>query len=86
MCQHQAQGRVERVNATLQDRLVKEMRRRGIANRAAGNGYAPQFIAAFNRRFAVPPREAENAHRPRLPQDDLRGSGQSKNRAYYPKT
>ena len=67
----QAKGRVERVNATLQDRLVKEMRLRGIANRAAGNAYAPQFITDFNRRFAVPPRAAENAHRPLLPQDDL---------------
>ena len=67
----QAKGRVERVNATLQDRLVKEMRLRGIANRAAGNAYAPQFITDFNSRFAVPPREAENAHRPLLPQDDL---------------
>ena len=67
----QAKGRVERANQTLQDRLVKEMRLRGIANRAAGNAYAPRFIADFNARFAVAPREPEDAHRPLLLQDDL---------------
>jgi len=67
----QAKGRVERVNATLQDRLVKEMRLRGISRMAEGNAYLPEFITAFNRRFAVVPRKAEDAHRPLLPQDDL---------------
>jgi hypothetical protein len=67
----QAKGRVERVNATLQDRLVKEMRLRGITGMVKGNAYLPTFIAAFNRRFAVVPREAEDAHRPLLPHDDL---------------
>jgi hypothetical protein len=67
----QAKGRVERVNATLQDRLVKEMRLRGLANRADGNAYLPEFIADFNARFAVAPRNSEDAHRPLLPQDDL---------------
>ena len=67
----QAKGRVERVNATLQDRLVKEMRLRGISGMAEGNAYLPEFITAFNRRFAVVPRKAEDAHRPLLPQDDL---------------
>jgi transposase len=67
----QAKGRVERANQTLQDRLVKEMRLRGIANRVAANNYAPQFITDFNARFAVTPRDPEDAHRPLLPQDDL---------------
>jgi transposase len=67
----QAKGRVEKANRTLQDRLVKEMRLRGIATRADGNAYLPEFRAAYNRRFAVAPRSAENAHRPLLPQDDL---------------
>lgn len=67
----QAKGRVERVNAILQDRLTKEMRLRGIAGRVAGNAYLPEFIADFNRRFAVVPRDPEDAHRPLLPQDDL---------------
>jgi len=67
----QAKGRVERANQTLQDRLVKEMRLRGISSMAAGNAYLPEFIADFNARFAVPPRHPEDAHRPLLPHDDL---------------
>jgi transposase len=67
----QAKGRVERVNQTLQDRLVKEMRLRGISSIPAGNAYAPEFLADFNVRFAVVPRERLDAHRPLLPQDHL---------------
>ena len=59
----QAKGRVERANKTLQDRLVKEMRLRGISDMAAGNAYLPEFMADFNRRFAVAPRSPEDAHR-----------------------
>ena len=59
----QAKGRVERANKTLQDRLVKEMRLRGISDMAAGNAYLPEFMADFNRRFAVAPRNPEDAHR-----------------------
>jgi transposase len=67
----QAKGRVERVNQTLQDRLVKEMRLQGVSGLTAGNAYLPEFIADFNVRFAVTPRQAQDAHRPLLPQDDL---------------
>jgi len=45
----QAKGRVERANLTLQDRLVKEMRLRGINTQEAANAYAPSFIADFTR-------------------------------------
>ncbi|EKE19310.1 MAG: integrase catalytic region, partial [uncultured bacterium] len=38
----QAKGRVERVNQTLQDRLVKEMRLEGIATMDEANAYLPQ--------------------------------------------
>ena len=51
----QAKGRVERANGTLQDRLVKEMRLRGIDTLAAGNALLPAFMADYNRRFAKPP-------------------------------
>ncbi len=67
----QAKGWVEKANRTLEDRLVKEMRLRGIASMAQGNAYLPEFRADYNRRFAVTPRSGENAHRPLLPQDDL---------------
>jgi len=65
ICAHspQAKGRVERANQTLQDRLTKELRLRGISSVAAANAYLPEFIAAYNERFAVPPRAAESAHR-----------------------
>jgi transposase len=67
----QAKGRVERANQTLQDRLVKEMRLRGISSLAAGNAYLPEFMADFNQRFGVPPISQHDAHRPLTAQDDL---------------
>jgi transposase len=67
----QAKGRVERANQTLQDRLVKELRLRGIADMAAGNAYLPEFRAEFNRRFAVQPRSTHDAHRPLLKTENL---------------
>jgi transposase len=60
----QAKGRVERANQTLQDRLVKEMRLRGISSLEQGNAYLPEFIEDFNQRFCVPPRSTHDAHRP----------------------
>jgi hypothetical protein len=67
----QAKGRVERVIQTLQDRLPKELRLRGISSPQAGNAYLPEFIADFNRRFAVPPRSFHDAHRPLTAKDEL---------------
>jgi len=67
----QAKGRVERANQTLQDRLVKELRLRGISDMVAGNAYLPEFRADFNRRFAVAPRSHHDAHRPLLKKDNL---------------
>lgn len=67
----QAKGRVERANQTLQDRLVKEMRLAGISSMAEGNAYLPSFISAFNRKFAVKPRDSANLHRPLTQQDNL---------------
>jgi hypothetical protein len=60
----QAKGRVERANQTLQDRLVKEMRLQGISGQEAANAWLPQFIRAFNRRFAVVPAQPADAHVP----------------------
>jgi len=67
----QAKGRVERANQTLQDRLVKELRLRGISDMAAGNAFLPEFRDDFNRRFAVEPRSTHDAHRPLLKTDNL---------------
>lgn len=60
----QAKGRVERANQTLQDRLVKEMRLRGIGSMGAANAFAPAFIALWNEKFAVSPSQPTDAHRP----------------------
>jgi transposase len=67
----QAKGRVERVNQTLQDRLVKEMRLRGISNRQDGNAYLPEFMQDLNQRFAIDPRSSVDAHRLLTAKDDL---------------
>jgi transposase len=67
----QAKGRVERVNLTLQDRLVKEMRLRGINTMQQGNAYLPEFMVDFNACFAVEPRSTQDAHRPLLTHQNL---------------
>src|SRR5207302_9574694 len=51
----QATGRIERLWATLQDRLVGELRLRGLTTVQAATAYLPEFIADFNRRFGKPP-------------------------------
>jgi hypothetical protein len=49
----QAKGRVERMNGTLQDRLVKEMRLAGISDIESANRFlAGKYLRAFNRQFA----------------------------------
>lgn len=69
----QAKGRVERVNRTLQDRLVKELRLAGISGIEAGNAFLPGFMERFNARFAVDPARPEDLHRPvELPAERLR--------------
>lgn len=60
----EAKGRVERANRTLQDRLVKELRLRGISDMISGQAYLPEFRADHNRRFARLPRNSFDAHRP----------------------
>jgi hypothetical protein len=67
----QAKGRVERVIQTLQDRLPKEMRLRGISTLTDGNAYLPEFMVDLNQRFAVEPRSSVDAHRPLTPKEDL---------------
>jgi transposase len=73
ICAHspQAKGRVERANQTLQDRLTKELRLRGISSIEEANAYLPEFIEEYNMRFAVAPRSPESAHRPLQKGEDL---------------
>ena len=59
----QAKGRVERANQTLQDRLIKEMRLRGICDIATANAYLPAFIERYNEKFAVDAANPKDLHR-----------------------
>jgi transposase len=60
----QAKGRVERANQTLQDRLIKEMRLRGVCDIAGAQAFAPEFVELWNAKFARPPLSDADAHRP----------------------
>ena len=51
----QAKGRVERVNRTLQDRLVKELRLAGVSDIDTANEFLSGFVERFNERFAIHP-------------------------------
>ncbi len=59
----QAKGRVERVNGVLQDRLVKELRLRGISSISEANAYLPEFIKSHNMKFSVDPKNMLDIHR-----------------------
>jgi len=60
----QAKGRVERSNGTLQDRLVKALRQRGISDLAAANAFlAEEFLAEHNQRFVVAAARSADLHR-----------------------
>ena len=68
----QAKGRVERANATLQDRLVKAMRLEGISTIAEANAFLPGYMARHNQRFAKAPFNPRDVHRPLALHDDLK--------------
>ena len=59
----QAKGRVERLWATLQDRLVAELRLADARSLAQANTVLKRFIPDYNRRFARPAAVAEAAWR-----------------------
>jgi hypothetical protein len=60
----QAKGRVERMNGTLQDRLVKEMRLAGINDLASANRFlVGKYLRAFNRKFARAAAQPMDVHR-----------------------
>jgi transposase len=64
----QAKGRIERLWETLQDRLVAELRLRGIQTVAAAEAFLPTYLTDHNRRFAQSPAEAQAVWR-RPPRD-----------------
>ena len=56
----QAKRRIERMNQTLRDLLVEE-----------ANSFLPIFINDFNHKFAVVPKDPNNAHKDLLPEHHL---------------
>jgi transposase len=59
----QAHGRVERSNGVFQDRLVKELRLKGINSIEKANQQLDGFVDQLNARFAVEPRKPNDYHR-----------------------
>jgi hypothetical protein len=59
----QAKGRVERLFKTFQDRLVKEMRLKGIKGLEEANEFLDGYLPEFNARFNVVARERGDLHR-----------------------
>jgi transposase len=60
----QARGRSERVNRTLQDRLVNELRVAGARTSAEANRYLEEFLPRYNQRFAVAPADPQTGFAP----------------------
>ena len=56
-------GRIERLFGTFQDRLVKEMRLRGIRTIQEANRFLEEYLPGYNDRFAVCPKGKDNLHR-----------------------
>lgn len=68
----QAKGRVERSFRTLQDRLIKEMRLRGISSVEQANRFLEDvFIPFYNKRFGVEAQSPVDVHRPLRSQHNL---------------
>ena len=60
----QAKGRVERQFNTFQDRLIKEMRLKGVRTIKEANVFLGWYLPMYNKRFAKEPVMPENLHRP----------------------
>ncbi|HEX6506116.1 MAG TPA: ISNCY family transposase [Chloroflexota bacterium] len=60
----QAKGRIERLFATLQDRLVAELRLAGITTCEGANTFLATFLPRYNTQFGIPARELGRAYRP----------------------
>ena len=59
----QAKGRVERMNSTLQDRLVKAMRQQKICDIATANKFLEaEYLAPFNAKFSKAPAQKADVH------------------------
>lgn len=62
----QAKGRVERLFGTLQDRLVRELRRAGAGSLCEANKVLQRYLPRFNKRFMKTAAQPGSAYRPVL--------------------
>jgi len=60
----QAKGRIERLFKTFQNRLIKEMRLKGIRSIEEANKLLTHYLPTYARRFAVQPANNTDLHRP----------------------
>ncbi len=58
----QAKGRIERLFGVFQDRVVKEMRLRGIRTKEEANAFLREYLPIYNRRFRVIPANRTDVH------------------------
>jgi len=70
----QAKGRIERLFNTFQNRLIKEMRLKGIKTIKDGNRFLKNYLPAYSRRFSVQPANDADLHRPLSNGIDLNAS------------
>ena len=59
----QAKGRIERQFGTFQDRLIKEMRLKGIKTIEEANRFLRYYLPIYNKRFSLKPAEELDLHR-----------------------
>ncbi len=59
----QAKGRIERAFATLQDRLVKELRLASVSTLGDANRFLESYLPRYNAQFEREPREPKDLHR-----------------------
>jgi hypothetical protein len=67
----QAKGRIERLFNTFQNRLIKEMRLKGIKSTEEGNRFLKHYLPAYAKRFAVVPANDTDLHRPVAERTDI---------------
>jgi hypothetical protein len=68
----QAKGRIENLFGTLQDRLVKELRLKGISSVKEANAFLEEeFLPKFNQHFTKQAKKKANFHQPLTIKDNL---------------
>ncbi len=60
----QAKGRIERLFNTFQNRLIKEMRLKGIRTIKEANKFLKYYLRIYTKRFAIQPANDTDLHRP----------------------